>query len=161
MLYCMVFKLFFSFLSIRGFQHEFVPYNVSYRTLQEFAPERIWNTLPFIASRSFLKHHECPPPREMVQGSVRPLGEPGGLPERSVVGIATLHPLVGAIELGLSDHKLGVPFGPSNHERCEASGGPAPRDLVGAQGALVENMVKKNRNRFPIAVLWTTLICSH
>ena len=26
--------------------------------------------------------------------------------------------------------------------------------------ALVENMVKKNRNRFPIAVLLTTLICS-
>jgi hypothetical protein len=27
--------------------------------------------------------------------------------------------------------------------------------------ALVENMVKKNRSRFPIAVLLTTLICSH
>ena len=27
--------------------------------------------------------------------------------------------------------------------------------------ALVENMVKKNRNRYPIAVLFTTLICSH
>jgi hypothetical protein len=26
---------------------------------------------------------------------------------------------------------------------------------------LVENMVKKNRIRFPIAVLLTTLICSH
>jgi hypothetical protein len=28
-------------------------------------------------------------------------------------------------------------------------------------GALVENMVKKNRNRFLIVVLLTTLICSH
>ena len=27
--------------------------------------------------------------------------------------------------------------------------------------ALVENMVKKNHNRYPIAVLFTTLICSH
>ena len=27
--------------------------------------------------------------------------------------------------------------------------------------ALVENMVQKNRSRFPIAVLLTTLICSH
>jgi hypothetical protein len=27
--------------------------------------------------------------------------------------------------------------------------------------ALVENMVKKNRSRFPIVVLLTTLICSH
>ena len=27
--------------------------------------------------------------------------------------------------------------------------------------SLVENMVKNNRNRFPIAVLLTTLICSH
>ena len=60
MLYCLLFS---PFLSVRGFQHEFVPYNVSYRTLQEFAPERIRNTLSFIAHRSFLKHHECPPPR--------------------------------------------------------------------------------------------------
>jgi hypothetical protein len=27
--------------------------------------------------------------------------------------------------------------------------------------SLVENMVKKNRSRFPITVLLTTLICSH
>jgi hypothetical protein len=27
--------------------------------------------------------------------------------------------------------------------------------------ALVENMVKKNRNYFPIAVLLTTMICNH
>jgi hypothetical protein len=27
--------------------------------------------------------------------------------------------------------------------------------------SLVENMMKKNRSRFPIAVLLTTLICSH
>jgi hypothetical protein len=28
-------------------------------------------------------------------------------------------------------------------------------------GTLVENMVNKNRNRFPIAVFLTTMICSH
>jgi hypothetical protein len=28
-------------------------------------------------------------------------------------------------------------------------------------GTLVENMVKKNRNCFPIAVFLTTMICSH
>ena len=33
--------------------------------------------------------------------------------------------------------------------------------VAGVQLTLVENMVKKNRSRFPIAVLLTTLICSH
>jgi len=36
------------------------------------------------------------------------------------------------------------------------------RDAQNTKGTrLVENMVKKNRSRFPIAVLLTTLICSH